>query len=265
MGPMRNVLIVVAALAASSCSRAPAAGSERGPCRAGKACDPGLTCLSDVCVRPPPADCGAVAEALAAITVGNYAPRDERAKAVGDLRATCEKARLSADEGKCIIAAKGRFALSKCPRPLLPGLADLAKDPSGCHAVAAHMEEIGKAQMDGMPPAMRAVLPRLIEVVESSCTDEAWSDEVKGCLLEASPQVKTSVDGCMKKMSSVQRRKFQDRVMAVVQEVMAAQPPGQPPTAKPPATQPSPPQTQPSPPQTQPSQTLPAHPGPGQR
>ena len=276
MGSMRNVLVVVAALAASSCSRAPAAGSERGPCRAGKACDPGLSCQSDLCVRPPPADCGAVAESLASITVGNYAPRPERAKAVADLRARCEQARLSADEGRCIVAAKGRFALSKCPRPLLPGLADLARDPSGCHAVAAPMEEIGRVQLASADPVMRGILPKLVEVIESSCTDGAWSDEVKGCMLEASPEAKSSVDQCMKKMSSTQRDAFQQRLMAVVQDAMAARQPGQVPTAKPPQTQPSPaPQTQPSPPQTQPSpapqtqpsppQTLPAHPGPGQR
>jgi len=271
------MIVVIAALAAASCTRTPAAGTERGPCKTGNTCDPGLSCLSDLCVRPPPADCGAVAESLASITVGNYAPRDQRDKAVADLRTRCEQAKLTADEGKCILAAKGRFALSKCPRPLLPGLADLARDPSGCRAVAAHMEEIGKAQLTSADPSMQALLPKLVEVVESSCTDDAWSDEVKGCLIEASPQVKTSVDECMKKMSSTQRDGFQRRVMELVQSTMAAQQgggaPKPPPTTQPsaPTTQPSPPQTQPSPPQTQPSPpqtrtlTIPAHPGPGQR
>src|SRR5438034_9890567 len=30
-----------------------ATGTERGPCRSGRTCDPGLVCLSDVCVRMP--------------------------------------------------------------------------------------------------------------------------------------------------------------------------------------------------------------------
>ena len=46
---------------------ASALGGERDPCRAGSACDPGLTCLSDRCVRmpeapaPPRLDAGATA------------------------------------------------------------------------------------------------------------------------------------------------------------------------------------------------------------
>ena len=48
------LLVVLAGFGA--CTRepaAPVAGTERAPCRAGSACDPGLTCLSDRCVFTP--------------------------------------------------------------------------------------------------------------------------------------------------------------------------------------------------------------------
>ena len=48
---MRTRFALAAVLAA--CAHEPSLGSERDPCRAGSACDPGLTCLSDRCVVVP--------------------------------------------------------------------------------------------------------------------------------------------------------------------------------------------------------------------
>jgi len=214
---VRRVVIVGAVAAIAACSK----GSGPGP---GKG--------------PGGADCGAVAEALASQTVGNYAPRAERAKAVADLRAQCEGAGLSPADGACIVAATTRFELSRCPRPLLPGLADLARDPTGCHAVAAHMEDIARTQLASAPPELRAALPKILDVVEGSCTSDVWSPEVKGCLIDAPAQDPKGIDGCLAKLSAAQRSQFQDKVMAVVQELKP--PPAAPtvPTAPPTATAP---------------------------
>ena len=49
-------------------SAAPVVGQERGDCRPDRSCDPGLTCLSNLCVRPPtasPPTCAASARAPA--------------------------------------------------------------------------------------------------------------------------------------------------------------------------------------------------------
>src|SRR4051794_10101972 len=68
------------------------AGAERADCRPDRSCNPGLLCLSDLCVRPPAADCTAVAESLASLELGNYAPREQRATVVAAKRAACETA-----------------------------------------------------------------------------------------------------------------------------------------------------------------------------
>jgi len=49
--PMAAVLL--AACSGDDSTSSQAAGTERGACRSGRTCDPGLVCLSDVCVRMP--------------------------------------------------------------------------------------------------------------------------------------------------------------------------------------------------------------------
>src|SRR5215510_2194065 len=130
---MRALVVVAAALVA--CSHSPAAGTERGPCKSDHSCDSGLVCLSDLCVRPAPADCGPVAEALASAKLGNYATPAERAPVIAEMRAACTKERLSTYDAKCLTAARSRFEMSRCPHPLLPELIALAKDKGGCKSV----------------------------------------------------------------------------------------------------------------------------------
>src|SRR4051812_45288828 len=67
-----------------------ALGKERADCRADKTCDPGLLCLSNLCVRPPPADCQVVADQLASLDLGNYAEPEERAPVVAKYKGQCE-------------------------------------------------------------------------------------------------------------------------------------------------------------------------------
>jgi hypothetical protein len=118
--------LVLAACAGGTGSgkRAPD-GQERGDCYGNGTCNEGLLCLSNVCVRPPPADCAKVAKALDYLTLGNYAPADERAAFDERVARECQAAMLTKEEGDCILAAKSRQQLAGCPRPLVLG--DCAK------------------------------------------------------------------------------------------------------------------------------------------
>ncbi|MBK9031254.1 MAG: hypothetical protein IPL61_07950 [Myxococcales bacterium] len=116
----------VIAIAASACAGAPAAGppagQERGACRPADACDVGLECWSARCVRPPPAACPAVARRLASYQVGNYATPEEIAPVIVALTGACERAQLTAREGRCLTDAVGEDELLACPRVLVPEL-----------------------------------------------------------------------------------------------------------------------------------------------
>ncbi len=125
----RHHLARLAVLALAGCrADAPSdgvAGAERGPCKRGRACDDGLTCLSDLCVRPPPADCAAVGKQLSFRFLDNYTPRAQRDAFVAEVGRQCETGRLSERDGACLVRARNRAELRACPRPI--GIGDCAK------------------------------------------------------------------------------------------------------------------------------------------
>ena len=134
-------LLVVAGVAlGAGCHRgadkpaaAIAVGQERGACRPDRGCDRGLTCLSDLCVRPPAADCAKVGETLAYLLLDNYAPREERDGLRADVARQCQELGLTAEEGQCLIRAQSRGDLRACPRVV--GLGD-------CARIVAHLDRV---------------------------------------------------------------------------------------------------------------------------
>src|SRR5687768_2048177 len=131
---MRSSLPVVFALL-FACGKggsdgAAAAGTERGGCRPDRACDPGLQCMSNLCVRPPGADCKAVGEAVTSLDLGNYAEPEDRAPVVAKYQAACEGARISKAEGTCLEGARDKWVASQCAPRMFPELA--SSNTSNC-------------------------------------------------------------------------------------------------------------------------------------
>jgi hypothetical protein len=67
--------LVVFVLIAEGCGSSPPAGAERGACLAGGACQSGLVCLSDFCVRSSAADAGVVAASPLVVSAATRTPR----------------------------------------------------------------------------------------------------------------------------------------------------------------------------------------------
>ncbi|HVV88678.1 MAG TPA: hypothetical protein VHE35_36790 [Kofleriaceae bacterium] len=139
IAPLTFAALVAGAMLGAGCHRgarpgaapAPAAGTERGACRPDRSCDRGLTCLSELCVRPPAADCAKVGEAMSYLLLDNYAPRDERDALRAAIAKQCADESLSADDGACLVRARSRADLRACPH--LVGLGDCAK-------ITAHLD-----------------------------------------------------------------------------------------------------------------------------
>jgi hypothetical protein len=149
---------------------ATAAGTERGACREGSACDPGLVCLSQLCVRPPGADCAKVADALAAALLGNYTEIEERNQFLADTRAACEQRHLTAEDGACLTHARSRQELGRCPHPL--GVGD-------CAAITKHLTALaGTSGAD-------AYLVTAADRLASRCKNEIPSVALERCVLAA--------------------------------------------------------------------------------
>lgn len=175
--PLAAASAIALALVAAGCKRtAPAPtptaalGTERGPCRSDRTCDVGLLCLSDLCVRPPPADCAKVAETLGGIFLDNYAPREVRAQFASDVSRECSAAGLTKDDGECLARAKSRSDLAACPRPL--GLGD-------CKKIAAHAEKLRATN------AVDAYLVTPSDRLVERCKSEVPSRAFETCVLAA--------------------------------------------------------------------------------
>jgi hypothetical protein len=161
-------LLGLVACNASKKASGPPAGQERGDCRADGACDPGLQCLSNLCVRPPPADCKTIAEQLSFLLLDNYTPREQRTAFMDEARRQCDAAHLSADDGECLTRARTRAELRDCPVPL--GIGD-------CKKITAHLEAMAKTG------SVDAYLVTGADRVVTRCKGEAPSLAFEQCVL----------------------------------------------------------------------------------
>jgi hypothetical protein len=217
MGRFAVVLFVLA----MGCSKGGGArgtpGAERGDCRSGDAkCDPGLLCLSNLCVRPPSADCAMVSETLASLDLGNYAEVEERAPVVAKYKATCEKVYVSKEEGECLDKARDKWTAGQCAPRMFPEMTAKGAD---CKQVAAKLESAMK-QMQGMEnPQMAQYLETTVKVVGQSCAEDAWPDAVKQCILMQSGGA-DAMQVCNQQFPPALQTKLQERLQTAMREQM---------------------------------------------
>jgi len=212
------VLIVLAACQRDAPAAGAAAGKERGDCRANKTCDPGLLCLSNLCVRPPPADCKAIGETLASIDLGNYAPVEERAPVVAKYAAACEAAYVSKEEGACIDKAKDKWTASQCAPRMFPELAASA-GTGDCARIAAKIRAAmgPQAQSFQNDPKMAKWFDTTIQVIQQSCEQDQWPEPLKRCALAADANNGVNaLQNCNQQMPPALQQKLQDRMAAAM-------------------------------------------------
>lgn len=192
------------------------AGQERAACRPDRTCDPGLLCLSDLCVRPPAADCARVADQLASLELGNYAPREQRATVVAAKRAACETAKVSQDEAKCIAGARDRAGVARCvPRmfPEITGVRGGSADDA-CDRIASTMRRLLTASMPTTADAKTVQrIDAAMSVVRTSCGTDGWPDVFKACLLAATAAA--DLDACKAQMPAGLEATLEARMRAL--------------------------------------------------
>ena len=193
-----------------------ALGRERNDCRADKTCDPGLLCLSNLCVKPPPADCTVVAETFASFELGNYADPDERAPLVTKFKAECEKAYVTKEEGKCLEEARDKWTASQCVPRMFPELTQ--KPTTGdCAQVAASFRTSISQQMPQADARTKAMVDAMIGAIHASCDEDQWPGAVVQCYLAGGSM--DAIQKCDSATPPALKQKIQNRVMAAVQAV----------------------------------------------
>ncbi len=142
-------------------------GTERGDCYGNGTCNDGLVCMSNLCVRPPGADCDAVVKHLGALLLDNYTPKPERDRFATETLAECVDAKLSQADGQCLLDAKHRNLLSKCPRVI--GVGD-------CASIVLYVRTLPGNDLDLKTDADR---------VADRCRNEVPSKAFEACALSA--------------------------------------------------------------------------------
>ncbi len=193
----------------------PRPGEERTACRKDGTCEAGLECWSDRCVRPPAADCRVVAERLAGVRLGNYAPREQREPTVLEIKALCEKERVSQKEGRCLLEAQTEDELAACPRPVLP---ELAGDKEGCTRMTAHALELLRrdAPKDVETAMLVGMAGRVQTVIVGQCVSHRWSPIAVRCLTEAANL--DLVKNCIDSLDHDDRRALDDAMEQLIED-----------------------------------------------
>lgn len=227
---------------ASGASNAPpraALGKERGDCVAPKqapgepkdefavgTCDPGLLCLSNVCVRPPPANCAAIGEQLASFELGNYAELEDRAPVVEKYKRACHKAMVSKEQGECIEKATDKAGAFQCAPLMFP---EMGKPPEGgkgdCDQVMTITRGYMSKTMGGtQDPQMVKMLEAAMTAMKDSCEQDGWPDSLKQCIVSAGDNT-DAMTRCNGQMPPDIQQKLTDRMMKMVQQQTNQPPP----------------------------------------
>ena len=196
-------------------------GKERGDCRMDEhmPCDKGLLCLSNLCVKPPPADCAAIGETLASMDLGNYAEPEERAPVVAKYKAACTKAYVSKEEGKCIDEAKDKWSAGQCAPRMFPELA--STNTGNCKPVIAKIEAAMKGTVQGLDqPNMQQWMATMLRVMTQSCEQDAWPDALKKCILMQTSQSADAMQACNQQFPPALQTKLQERLTTAMREQM---------------------------------------------
>jgi len=215
------VLVSLGSMLAAACSRGSSAaegqaeraplGHERGDCRPNKGCDPGLLCLSNVCVRPPPAECQGLADQLASMELGNYAELDVRAPVVATYKAACEKAYVSKEEGACIEKATSKYDAAQCAPRMFPELA--SSGTGDCAQVVTKIRVTMMSQAGAtLDPSMQQTVERILKAAQESCEQDAWPDALKKCVLDATGGI-DAMGSCNAQTPPALQQKIQERLM----------------------------------------------------
>jgi hypothetical protein len=205
--------VVLVCLAACTYDIVPRPGEERAVCKQDGSCDPGFECWSDRCVRPPAADCRAVAERLASVRLGNYAPREQREPTIRELQALCEKEQVNQKEGRCLLEAQTEDELAACPRPLLP---ELAGDKAGCTRMTEHALALLRrdAPRDVEMAMLVGIAGRVQTTIVDQCVTRRWSPIAVRCLTEA--QSLDLVKNCIDSLDHDDRRALDDAMESLL-------------------------------------------------
>jgi hypothetical protein len=139
-------------------------------------------------LKPEGADCAWIAEDLASIEIGNYAPPEERARVVTAKRRLCDESSLTKPEAECLVHVRDRASGVKCAARLFPGALTQRGD---CAAIVAKIRASVEAPVQNTGSDGVRAMDKMMPAMQESCEEDGWPDSMKKCIAAASnPDVK---------------------------------------------------------------------------
>jgi len=213
-----SLVLVAAATTAAGCrgDREVDPGHERGDCRPDRSCDVGLVCLSNLCVRPPPADCQDVGDQLASIELGNHAEPAIRAPVVARYKAACNGASTTREEQLCLDRARDRWSAAQCAPRMFPDLE--AGEGGDCAAIVARLRTAMQKQASYPDPQTKTWFERTVVVMQQSCEQDHWPEPLKKCML-AGDGLAALTQACSQQAPPALQQRLQERLNQAMQDV----------------------------------------------
>ena len=216
-------LVLLAALGLLGCQHdgrtdhaSVAVGMERADCRPDHTCEAGLLCLSNLCVRPPPADCQVVADELASLDLGNYAEPEERAPVVAKYKAQCDTTYVSKEEGICLDKARDKWAAASCVARLYP---ELSAPGTECAQIGEKTRAAVARQYRGQGDQYKMYIDAMSTAARQSCTEDRWPAALTQCVLTSDPnQHVFSYGACQNQLAGELMQKLQNRYNQLLQQ-----------------------------------------------
>jgi hypothetical protein len=162
----------------------------------------------------PPGDCAAVAEALASLDLGNYAPVDQRAPVVARYRDACDDAAITVTEARCMTTAGDTWAAKACVPRMFPELA-AGHDDGACKQI---VDRLRASLVPKVAPALADWANRELDVEQTACVDDGWPDVFKACMLGSAGSA------CSAALPAPFQAKLQARLVAAMSKTGATKP-----------------------------------------
>jgi hypothetical protein len=168
-----------------------------------------LGCQSNDTPKGPLASCDRVAEILATLEVGNYAPREQRVASEDHHRQACAIAMVTEDEAKCLSAATSTWSAAACVPRMFP-------KPSGataaaCKDVATRVRQA--IQVDVVGSDARTMIEKMMPAMEASCIEDTWPASLVDCIRAAKPGDLAALERCNTMMPKELQDRLQQRMM----------------------------------------------------
>lgn len=169
-------------------------------------------------LEAPPPHCGAVAEDLTSLELGNYAPEEERAPVVAKFRAACVEARITAAEAECLGKAKDLWTAAQCAPRMFPELAAAGTDD--CRRVADKVRASYGTKADEFrrDPTMSKWFDTTMRIIQESCEQDRWPDSIKRCILGSTAST-DALQGCNQAFPASLQQKLQERMVAAMKQI----------------------------------------------